>query len=451
MKKVTNAVLWQFAVGQLGWSLLSGIVVNWVVFFYMPDPSELEIGQKIFVTQAPVFLGLTVIGCITALCRLFDAVTDPYIASKSDRCKHKDGRRIPFMRAIAIPFAAVTSLVFVSPFGGESWGNNIFLLVMMLLFYLFMTIYCTPFNALLPELGRAPEDQINVSTYISVTFIVGTAISYLIPNIAGFFRESLGYANSFRVTVGILSAVAAVCMLVPVLTIKENDYADTTPSDTPAFKSLAKTFSNGEFRKFVYSDILYWIALTMFQTGLPFYITTLMGLGSDKSFLLFAIMTAMSLVFYAPVNILAKKMGKKKLVMGAFVFFSLVFLFTSFAGKLGMSGMVNGVLVAVFASVPMAVLGILPQAMVADVAQADGIKTGESREGMFFAARTFAMKLGQALAMLIFTSLKGMGENGFGLRVSAAAAAVLCLAGGLVLGLYNEKTVKSIIDSGKSE
>ncbi|MCR5120984.1 MAG: MFS transporter [Ruminococcus sp.] len=451
MKKVTNAVLWQFAVGQLGWSLLSGIVVNWVVFFYMPESSELELGQKIFVTQAPVFLGLTVIGCITALCRIFDAVTDPYIASKSDRCKHKDGRRIPFMRAIAIPFAAVTTLVFVSPFGAESAENNVFLLVMMLLFYLFMTIYCTPFNALLPELGKDPKARINVSTYISVTFIVGTAISYLIPNIAGFFRESLGYANSFRVTVGILSAVAAVCMFVPVLTIKEKDYADTTPSDTPAFKSLVKTFSNGEFRKFVYSDILYWIALTMFQTGLPFYITTLMGLGSDKSFLLFAIMTAMSLVFYAPVNILAKKMGKKKLVMGAFVFFSLVFLFTTFAGKLGMSGMVNGVLVAVFASIPMAVLGILPQAIVADVAQADGIKTGESREGMFFAARTFAMKLGQALAMLIFTSLKGMGENGFGLRVSAASAAVLCLAGGLVLGLYNEKAVKSIIDSGKSE
>ena len=446
-KNVTNKVLWQFAVGQLGWSLLSGIVVNWVVFFYMPEQSELDNGQKIFVTQSPILFGLTVIGCITAICRLFDAVTDPYIASKSDRCTHKDGRRIPFMRAIAVPFALVTVLVFVSPFGEGSRGNDIFLLVMMLLFYLFMTIYCTPFNALLPELGKTPQNRINVSTYISVTFIVGTAISYLIPNIAGIFRESLGYANSFRLTIGIMSAIAAVAMLVPVFTIKETDYADTTPSNTPAFKSLAKTFSNGEFRKFVFSDILYWVAMTMFQTGLPFYIVTLMKLGSDKTFLLFAVMTAMSLVFYAPVNIFAKKLGKKKLVMGAFIFFSFVFLFTAFAGKLGMGGMLNGILVAVLASIPMAVLGILPQAIVADVAQADGITTGESREGMFFAARTFAMKLGQALAMVIFTSVKGIGENGFGLRISAAAAAALCLAGGLVLGLYNEKAVQEIIET----
>ena len=451
MKKVTNKVLWQFAIGQLGWSMLSGIVSNWLVFFYMPGDSELKAGQKLFITQGSIFLGLTVIGVITAIGRLFDAVTDPYIASKSDRCKHKDGRRIPFMRAIAVPFAAVTVLIFVSPVGKVSWFNNLTLLVTLLLFYLFMTIYCTPYNALLPELGREPRDRINVSTYISVTFFLGSAFSYLVPNIAGFFKDSLGYANSFRLTVGLLAGVAAVCMLVPVFTIKETDYVDTTPSETPAFKSLAKTFSNKEFRKFVYSDIFYWVALTMFQTGLSFYVTELIGLGADKTFILFAAMTAMSLVFYVPVNILAKKLGKKKLVISAFVFFSFVFLFTAFAGKLGLPKMVNGIAIAVLASIPMAVLGILPQAIVADVAQADGIKTGESREGMFFAARTFAMKMGQALAMVLFTSIKGIGTGGFGLRITAAAAAVLCLAGGLILGLYNEKKVTGVIAEGRKK
>ena len=461
MKKITNKVLWTFAIGQLGWSMLSGIVSNWLVFFYMPEGSEIKLGQTYFITQGSIFLGLTVIGIITAIGRLFDAVTDPWIASKSDRSRHKDGRRIPFMRAIAVPFALVTVLIFVSPAGsfgstpegGGAWVNNVFLLVTLLLFYLFMTIYCTPYNALLPELGRDPKDRINVSTYISVTFFVGNAISYLVPNIAGIFRDSLGYANSFRVTIGILAAVAAVCMLVPVFGIKEKDYVDTTPSDTPAFASLAKTFRNREFRKFVASDIFYWVALTMFQTGLSFYITSLIGLDADKTFMLFAIMTVMSLVFYAPVNILAKKLGKKKLVMAAFIFFSMVFLFTAFAGKLGLPKMVNGVMIAVLASVPMAVLGILPQAIVADVAQADSIKTGESREGMFFAARTFAMKLGQALAMVLFTSIKGIGENGLGLRITAAAAAVLCLIGGLILGMYKEKEVTGVIaeDLNKEE
>lgn len=447
MKKVTNKVLWMFAIGQLGWSMLSGIIVNWLVFYYQPDRSAIDEGLTTFVTQKTVFLGLTIMGVITAVCRLFDAVTDPLVASKSDACTHKDGRRIPFMRAIGLPFGIVTTLVFFSPQKGETAFNGIFLLVMLLLFYLCMTIYCTPFNALIPELGKTQKDRIDLSTYISVTYFIGTAISYLLPNIAGIFRAGMGYVGSFRLTVGIMSAVAVICMYVPVFTIKEKEYADTRPSSTPVIESLKKTFSNKQFRTFALSDILYWVALTIFQTGLPFYITALMKLKDDKTFFLFAIMTGMSLVFYAPVNILAKKLGKKKIVVMAFVFFSGVFAFTSLAGKLGMSGMVNGIIIAVLAAFPMAILGILPQAIVADIAQADGISTGESREGMFFAARTFAMKLGQSVAMLLFTSFAKIGEGtGMGYRISAIVAAVFCICGGIVLSMYKESQIRSIID-----
>ena len=325
---------------------------------------------------------------------------------------------------------------------------------MLLLFYLCMTIYCTPFNALIPELGRDQKDRINLSTYISVTYFVGTAVSYLLPNIAGIFRENMGYVGSFRITVAIMSAIAVICMLVPVFTIKEKDYASTEPSSTPVLESLKKTFSNKQFRIFALSDILYWVALTIFQTGLPFYITSLMGLEDNKTFTLFAVMTGMSLVFYAPVNIFAKKLGKKKLVFSAFVFFSFVFLLTTLCGKMGISGMANGILIAVLASIPMAVLGILPQAIVADIAQADGIETGESREGMFFAARTFAMKLGQSVAMLLFTSMAKIGSEdgtGSGYRISAAVAAVFCLGGAIALGMYKENKIKETIDNSAKE
>ena len=34
MKKITNKVLWIFAVGQFGWSLLAGIISSWMVYYY---------------------------------------------------------------------------------------------------------------------------------------------------------------------------------------------------------------------------------------------------------------------------------------------------------------------------------------------------------------------------------------------------------------------------------
>lgn len=62
---------------------------------------------------------------------------------------------------------------------------------------------------------------------------------------------------------------------------------------------------------------------------------------------------------------------------------------------------VQGLILTVVAALPMAIFGILPQAVVADIAQSDAVTSGSSREGMFYAARTFAFKLGQSLSMLI--------------------------------------------------
>ncbi len=457
-KTATNGILWIFAIGQLGWSILSGIIANWMVFFYQPSQEELAKGQLEFLPKGTI-LGLTAIGLITAFGRIFDAVTDPLIAGRSDSLKHKLGRRIPFMRFSALPFGAVTILLFCSPFEAGSKGNIVSLFVCAVLFYFCMTCYCTPYNALIPELGRTQEARINLSTFISVTYFFGTAIAYLVPNIAGIFASSAGYAGSYRITIAILAVVAVVCMLVPSFLIDENTYADTTPSQSTAFKSLLSTFRNKDFRLFVASDILYWVGLTLFQTGLSYYVTVLLGLDSKNTFPLFAVMTATSLVFYPAVNVFSKKMGKKKLIAFAFIFFSFTFLVTALAGLTGLPPMIHGIIIAVLAAVPMAILGILPQAVVADISEADKIETGESRQGMFYAARTFAFKMGQSAAMLLFTSIslinsdvpKGSSGYGLGYRMTAIIAAVLCLAGGIVFLRYNENKILSKIQTVSKE
>ena len=195
--------------------------------------------------------------------------------------------------------------------------------------------------------------------------------------------------------------VACVACLIPALFIKERAYIDSKPVQTPAFASLVKTFANGQFRRFVYADVIYFFAVTLFQTGLADFETRLMGIPSDNTFTLTVIMTVVSLALYLPVNKLAPRLGKKKLIIVGFFTYAAVFLITALCGQ----GFVWGLIVAVSAGIPMAILGILPQACVADVSELSTLETGEDRSGMFFAARTFAMKLGQALSMVIYTSV----------------------------------------------
>ena len=203
---------------------------------------------------------------------------------------------------------------------------------------------------------------------------------------------------------------------------------------------MLKTFKNRQFRRFVYSDVIYFFALTLFQTGLAFYETKLMGIEDTWTFVLTATMTLISVLLYPFVNRLAPRLGKKKLIITGFFAYALVFFITSVCGR----GLYWGFIVAVCAAVPMAILGILPQACVADVSELSRLETGEDRSGMFFAARTFAFKMGQALAMVVFTSVT-VSETQMSYRATAIIATVTCLIGACLFFLYNEKMILSSI------
>ncbi len=450
-----------FAVGQLGWSTLSGIISAWFVTFYLPTQTDINSGAIQYIMPGLVIGGfLTVLGLITALSRVFDAVTDPLIASLSDRSTNKRGRRIPFMQYAAVPLSVVTVLLFCAPVEEISSWNVVWISVFIVLFYLFMTMYCTPYNALISEFGKTQDDRMYISTAISLTFFAGTMLAYTPFALAGLLRGSVGFAWSYRICFIALAVISCVCMLIPTFCLKEKDFVDTKPSKSNMFKSLAATFKNGNFRTFVFSDIMYWVGLTLFQTGLPFFVKVSMKLDESYTMIFLGGMTILSAAFYPVVPKLVKKFGKKKLVISGFLGLALAYVITGLIGIIGTTvipGIVYGVLICVIAAFPMALLGIIPQSIVADVAEADGYETGENREGMFFAARTFSMKFGQSLAMLVFTSLaiigttQNAGSNDItasvtGMTIVGFTAVAFCSLGAILLGFYNEKKVMGTIE-----
>ncbi len=471
MKRLSKKQMRIFAVGQLGWSTLSGIISAWFVTFYLPTQADISDNGAIQYIVPGLVIGgfLTVLGLITALSRVFDAVTDPWIASMSDRSKNPRGRRIPFMQYAAIPLSVVTVLLFCAPVDAISSWNIVWISIFVVLFYLFMTMYCTPYNALISEFGKTQDDRMYISTAISLTFFAGTMLAYTPFVFAGFLRGSVGFAWSYRICFIVLAVIACICMLVPTFCLKEKDFVDTKPSESNMLKSLGATFKNKSFRTFVGSDIMYWVGLTLFQTGLPFFVKVSMNISEAYTMYFLGGMTVLSAAFYPFVSKMVKRFGKKKLVISGFLGLALAYVIAGLIGILGTAenpgllnigsvpGIVFGVLICVIAAFPMALLGIIPQSIVADVAEADGIETGENREGMFFAARTFAMKFGQSLAMLVFTSLAIIGTtqntnsnditaSTLGMTIVGFVAVAFCVLGAIILGFYNEKKVMSTID-----
>ena len=464
MKSLTRGKMWCYAIGQLGWSIISGLIGSWLVYFYQPNQEAIDDGMISMIPQGRVILGiLTFIGLITAVGRIFDAVTDPLVGNWSDNCKHKLGRRIPFLRWSAIPLGLVFVLVFCAPVHGVSALNTVWLFITVLAYYFLITCYCTPYTSLLAELPHNQEEQLKLSMCISLTFIIGTCIGYTAPMIWGaLMGAGMARIPAMRITFAALSILATIFMLVPAFGINEKDYCNAQPSSSNMFSSLGKTFKNKDFRIFVGQDIIYFFGLAMFQTGLPFFVTSLLHLPEGMTTVMFGGLTFLSLIYYPFVTKMAAKWGKKKLLIAAFIGFVLTFGFTALSGdKLSFIPIyAQAAIIVVLGSFPQAIFGIIPQTIVADIALSDEVITGESRSGMFYAARTFAMKLGQSLAMLLFTSLATIGVakavsgaateqaagSPLGYRIVALVASLCCIAGGLIMSFFNEKKIMETIN-----
>ena len=185
------------------------------------------------------------------------------------------------------------------------------------------------------------------------------------------------------------------------------------------------------------------------------------------------VMLFSSFLCYPIVNLIARKIGKKQLVLAGFFIFLLVFIFIFFMGMefIPIPPILQAYLVVAVAGIPMAILGILPNAILADIAELDAIKTGSRREGLFYAARTLMQKLGQTIGVLLFSSLLLVGggvnkiekidpisgkklidrekSNLIGVQVTGPVAGLFCILAIITFARYKEKeTLEEIAKSG---
>jgi GPH family glycoside/pentoside/hexuronide:cation symporter len=493
-EKLPTSKVIMYAIGQLGWSILINIIGFWQVYFYLP-PEGADLPDLI---MKVAFLGISTIGVVSAVGRLWDGITDPFIANLSDRWESSSGRRLPFLKIGALPAALFCQLMFAPPDSTVSNWNLAWMMVAMLLFYFFLTVYVTPYSALIAELGHNPTERLNISTAISITYALGIMVAAQIPLIAdlvsknyydvmfkihGIFGggsmeelannmigHNLDKFHSYQWAIGILCFLSMVFMYFPVFAIEERRYCDSEPSSVPFKEALMLTFKNKDFLYFSFSDFNYFLSITILTSGMTYYVTVLLLQEESVVSAVLPVMLLTSFVLYPFVNYLARLIGKKLLVMIGFFVFFLVFVIIFFLGKsfMPMSQIAQAYMIVILAAIPMAILGILPNAILADIAELDALKTGSRREGLFFAARTLMQKLGQTIGVLIFSSLLLLGggvkkeffedpithirtldvdhSNIIGVQVTGPVAAGFCILAIILFSRYREKETLEEID-----
>lgn len=431
-----------YACGMIGWSIMTNLIIVMLTYFYLPPSNA---GLVPLLPQFLLFGLFNLMPVILSSGRVIDALFDPFVASLSDKSKNPAGRRIPFMRWAVLPSVIFCCLVFCPVSKSESIYNAYALGISLVLFFMSVTTYVIPYNALLPELASTSSEKVKLSSFQQVGFIMGMIIAALVNNYASFLQNHFNIANrdeAIQYTIWGLSIFAGAVMLIPVFVINEKEYSSSKPSHLPLIPAIKKTFGNRNFKYYLISDFSYYLALSIISSGLMYFVTVLLGLKDTDGGIPIGVMVLVSLLFYPLINYLSKAIGKKPIVLFSFALLSLVFIAIYFLGNLPLSPKVQIYLLVILASFPLASLGILPNAILAEIAEREAQLTGENREGMFFAVKYFFVKLGQSLGTALFAFLTIYGKdpkNDYGLRMNGICGFVLCVAAFVIFTRFKER------------
>lgn len=439
-----------YSVGMLGWGLMTSIYMVMLVYFYEPPANQ---GLNQLIPPHTYFGFVTLLGLVMLGGRLFDGITDPLIAQFTDRSGNRLGRRIPLMRWAVLPTVLFSGLMYLPWFeGGPAMQNVGWLAFTQFGFFLFMTLYNVPYNALLPELGHSSREKLELATYQGVFLLLGMIMAAAFLVLAQWLAEqfALPKIRTFQYAIWFYTVVAGICMAIPAWSIDEKRYCIAKPASTPILEAMKTALRNRHFKFFLVADFSYWTAMTIVYSSLLYYVTVLMRQPDAFGTTLMGIMVLGALPCMALLPALTRRFGKKRLIIFSFSVLGALLFGVIFVGHYPFGERIQGYLIAISTCLPLAIMSTLPTTLLAEIADLDGRQSGEQKEGMFFAVRNFSQKMGQTLGMFLIAILIQFGKDpgdDLGVRLTGVAGVFLCAVAGVTFSFFREKRMQSEIQA----
>ncbi len=364
-------------------------------------------------------IGLSAVGAVMLLARLWDGATDPLIGFLSDRTRGRLGRRRPWLIA-SLPLVLAGAWMLFRPPEGAGVAH---LLVWSFVVYLGWTMMQIPHQAWGAELSDDYAERARITATREGFALVGVIVAASLPATL----PALGLASPADGAAAALGAIAvAVVVLLPatgavlLAIVREPPPAAARPlAGRAAWRVLA---ANLPFRRLMSAFLLNGIA-----NGLP---SSLFLMFVGHRLQLEAMQGVFLLVYFlaglagVPLALaLARRMGKHRAWCAAMLATCAAFVWAPLLPA--------GAALAFAAICLVTGLGLgadlaLPPAIQADVVDEDTAAGGDGRAGLYFAAWGMATKLALALAVGIAFPLLDLA--GFDPRVGTASA-----GGGLAL------------------
>lgn len=407
-----------YASGTFGSSLLQQTVLLWVFYYYAPPPSE-DLPARV----APALLGLAM-----GIGRLVDALVDPPVAHWSDRYRGPGGRRRPFILAGAPLSALVFALIWRPPDAAPTTANFVYLSVLLGAFFLLFTLVLNPYMALLPEVTRPGRDRVQTAAWQAVFTLTGTGVAFVAS-------AQLATRIGFPAMGLVLAPIGVLPMLLAAFAVREHPPDEARLAFMPALRAV---FTNPRYRVFITGFALLWLGLSMVNLAMALIVTVLMGLPRSAVGTVLGVGVAATILATPVIAAAAHRLGTHRTLLGAMALAAAVVPLLATIGlwPVPLSSMIQGYIVVLLASPCLAALFTLPNALLADIAQAVARDHGQRIEGMFFAFQGLILNASTSIASVLLGGVLGALGYPLGLRVVPALAAGFVIAGAAVFARY---------------
>ncbi|MBQ3437818.1 MAG: MFS transporter, partial [Fusobacterium sp.] len=327
----------------------------------------------------------------------------------SDKYNSKHGRRIPFIAFGTVPLVLFT-IAFFFPLQTSEKATFYYLIFIGSMFFTFYTVVGAPYNALIPEIGRTPEERLNLSTWQSIFRLIYTAIAMIIP---GVLIAKIGRGNTL---LGIRGMIISLCVIVviglftTVYSIKEKDYSSGEISNANFKQTMKIVLKNKNFLYYLFGLLFFFIGFNNLRAIMNYFIEDIMGYGKSAITLGAAILFGTSALCFYPTNLLSKKYGYRKVMLWCL---ALLVIFTTMLCLLGTAFPKKfGFVLFALIGIPIAGAGfIFPPAMLSEIGSEISKISGHRIEGICFGIQGFFLKMAFLISIVVLPILLVFGEN----------------------------------------
>lgn len=411
-----------YVIGSFGYALLYTTLLAMHVYRYDPgDPNPYN---------WPILASSAFVGLAALLGRLFNPLASIVVGYLSDQTRSRWGRRRPFMAIALLPMLAGFVLVFTPPLPYVSAWNAVYLTVTLIIFFLSFSVYMTPYLALIAEIARTTQQRVQLSTLTATFNLLGNAIGLMA---APWLVERIGFLN-MALTVSVIGFVS----LAMPLAISEDPHLPS-PKHLPFWSSLQIVGQNSAFRPYIASQIQMWMTINIIYICSNYFVVALLHRDIGFGTVVNGTFLGGAVVGLAPVNLLAKRWGKKSTLR-----FSLIWLGCSLLA-LGIWPLwardTLWLCLALLTLFGMALSGlfILPNAILADIIDEDAKQTGVQRGAIYFGIQAMVIAVSSGVASLLAGAILMLGKTpvqSLGVQLVYPVAGLFALGAAWALAFY---------------